>query len=450
MGRLFGTDGVRGIANKELTCELAMNIGKSAAFVLAGERKNTHKKIIIGKDTRLSSDMLESSIAAGLCSVGANVVLLGVVPTPAVAYLVKKYNADVGIMISASHNPFQYNGIKIFDRNGFKLPDILEDRIEAILLDENDELELAEDGMLGTVSYAFNAAEDYIEHIVSTVEGDLSGVKVALDCSNGSASKTAYGIFSKLGAEIVLKHDNPDGKNINENCGSTHVDLLCDFVKQNNCDVGLAFDGDADRCLAVDELGNVIDGDQIIAIVSKHLKDENRLRNDTAVVTVMSNIGFHKFAKENGINVYITKVGDRYVLEKMFSENYSIGGEQSGHIIFKEFATTGDGELTGVQLLSIMKLSGKKLSELANIMKVYPQVLVNVTVTRDKVSQYFSDVEIQDEIKRVGDLLGEDGRILVRPSGTEPLIRVMVEGTDQKSIKELADSVADIIKKKLC
>ncbi len=450
MGRLFGTDGVRGVANKELTCELAMNIGKAAAFVLAGETKNEHRKILIGKDTRLSSDMLESAIAAGLCSVGAHVELLGVVPTPAVAYLVKKYDADAGIMISASHNPFQYNGIKIFDRNGFKLPDILEERIEAILLDEDQEdMALAEDAALGTVTYLDSAVNDYVEHIKTTVNTTFEGVKVALDCSNGSSSRTAEKLFSQLGAEIYLCNDTPDGININQNCGSTHVDLLCDFVKKNNCDLGLAFDGDADRCLAVDADGNIVDGDKIIAILASELKRTGRLNKNTAVVTVMSNIGFFKFAKENDINVSTTKVGDRYVLEEMLLDGYAIGGEQSGHIIFKEFASTGDGQLTGVQLINTMKNTGKSLSELASVMTVYPQILVNVKTTKSKVSKYYSDEVIQNEIEKASAELGDDGRILVRPSGTEPLIRVMVEGANNTQINNIANRVADIIRERL-
>lgn len=450
MGRLFGTDGVRGVANKELTCELAMNIGKAAAFVLAGETKNEHRKILIGKDTRLSSDMLESAISAGLCSVGAHVELLGVVPTPAVAYLVKKYDADAGIMISASHNPFQYNGIKIFDRNGFKLPDILEERIEAILLDEEDEtMSLAEDSELGTVKYCESAVDDYIAHIKSTVNTDFRGVKVALDCSNGSSSKTAEKLFSELGADIFLCNNIPDGININLNCGSTHVDLLCDFVKEHGCDLGLAFDGDADRCLAIDNEGNIVDGDKIIAVLASELKRTGRLNKNTAVVTVMSNIGFFKFAKANGIEVSSTKVGDRYVLEEMLLDDYSIGGEQSGHIIFKEFASTGDGQLTGVQLINTMKSTGRTLAELASVMTVYPQILINVKTTKSKVSKYYSDEFIQDEIEKASAELGDEGRILVRPSGTEPLIRVMVEGSDNIQIKNIADRIANIIKDRL-
>jgi phosphoglucosamine mutase len=394
--------------------------------------------------------MLESAIASGLCSVGTNVILLGVVPTPAVAYLVKKYNADAGIMISASHNPFQYNGIKIFDRNGYKLSDLLEERIESLILDEDsDDMLLAEDSKLGKTEYCTTAVDDYINHIISTVDVDFKGIKVALDCSNGSSSRTAEKLFTKLGAEVFVYHAEPDGININKDCGSTHVSLLADFVIQNKCNLGLAFDGDADRCLAIDENGEIVDGDKIIAILAKRLKEEGKLNKDTAVVTVMSNLGFFKFAEANGINVSVSKVGDRYVLEEMLLEKFSIGGEQSGHIIFRDFASTGDGQLTGVQLIKTIKMKNKPLSELASIMTIYPQVLINVEVTRQKISKYYSDTVIQKSIEEEEAKLAGEGRILVRPSGTEPLIRVMVEGKNQGQTTAIAEKIAGIINERL-
>ena len=448
MGRLFGTDGARGVANQELTCERAMEIGRATAMVL-GAGHDRRKTFVIGKDTRLSSDMLETALAAGLCSVGADVLLLGVVPTPAVAYLISKYQADAGFMISASHNPFEYNGIKIFNHEGYKLPDATEEEIEAIILDHAKPVSLAEGEDLGRVTRVDSAPDDYADYICSTVDCRLNGLKVALDCSNGSASVTAHRIFSSLGAEVIALHDLPNGVNINKDCGSTCVGLMTDFVKENGCDLGLAFDGDADRCLAVDETGCVVDGDRIIAVIADHFKELGRLADEVAVVTVMSNIGFFRFAKEHGIKVEVTKVGDRYVLEKMREKNYSIGGEQSGHIIFKDFATTGDGELTGRQLMAVMQRAGKKLSELSQIMKVYPQVLVNVRVSADGKERLAGDSEVQEAIRAVESTLGEDGRILVRCSGTEPLIRVMVEGSNEEQIGVLANRVADTIRLRL-
>ncbi len=450
MGRLFGTDGARGIANSELTCELALNIGRAAAMVLLDNDDNNNKPtILIGKDTRISSDMLESALTAGLCSVGANVIHLGTVPTPAVAFLVRKYNASAGVMISASHNPHEFNGIKIFNSDGYKLPDALEDKIESIVLDKSEQYAVPVGKDLGSVKAVPKAIDEYIEHISDSIEGTLEGIRVAVDCSNGSASATARKLFTKLGADFVILNDTPDGININEKCGSTHIDNLAEYVKTHDMDCGVAYDGDADRCLAVDENGELVDGDFLIAICAKALKDAGRLSHNTVVGTVMTNMGFNKFCEENGMKFVSTTVGDRYVLENMLENDYNIGGEQSGHIIFLDYGTTGDGELTSVQLLSIMKKSGKSLSQLASVMKRYPQVLINVKVSRDKKDKYFTDKTIKAEIEKVKDHLKNRGRILVRPSGTEPLIRVMLEGEDYMEISGFANSIADLIRTRL-
>ncbi len=448
MGRLFGTDGVRGVANTELTCELAINIGRAAAHVLT-KRSENKPKILIGTDTRVSSNMLEMALAAGLCSVGADVVLVGFIPTPAVAYLTVNKNFDAGIMISASHNPCEYNGIKIFDSNGYKLPDAVEDEIEAIILDSSEELQMAEGGNLGRVFTRYDYVDDYIEYIASTVDIKLDGLKIALDCANGSASVTAEKLFTKLGARCYMMSDRPNGVNINSNCGSTHLEQLTDFVNGNDVDLGLAFDGDADRCLAIDENGDLIDGDRLIAVFAKHMKSCGKLTNNAAVITVMSNIGFRKFATENDIDVVTTAVGDRYVLEEMIKSDYAIGGEQSGHIIFKEYATTGDGQLSGLQFAAVLAKTGKKASEVAEVMKVFPQVLVNITVANDKKGLLKTDADITSAISAAEEELGESGRILVRASGTEPLIRVMLEGEDVHQIHRLAKSVAAVIEERI-
>lgn len=445
MGRLFGTDGARGVAITELTCETAMQIGRAAAIVLA--KKTKHKpKIIIGKDTRISSDILESALVAGICSIGADAVILGVVPTPAVAFLVEKYEADAGVMISASHNSVEFNGIKLFDGTGYKLSDEVEEEIEALILDNPEKITLASGCDVGRISYAKDAAWDYIRHIIKTIDGDLSGIKVAIDCANGSASVTAERIFKGLGANVMLIHAEPDGTNINEKCGSTYLTAVSEFVRSNKCHLGVAFDGDADRCLAVDENGEVIDGDKLIAIFAKHMRDNGTLNRNTAVVTVMTNLGFTNFAKANGINMLTTKVGDRYILEQMLLNDYSLGGEQSGHIIFREFAKTGDGQLTAVQLMNILKLSEGAMSTLAGIMERYPQVMINVKIA----SKWKENWKNVDEIEQIIDLyqkkLGSTGRILVRESGTEPLVRVMVEGKRFDLINDVAVKIADKIK----
>lgn len=448
MGRLFGTDGARGVANSELTAELAMNIGRAAAMVLISDEVE-HPTILIGKDTRLSGDMLEGALIAGLCSVGANVELLGVVPTPAVAYLVGKYNADAGIMISASHNPFEFNGIKIFSSDGCKLPDDLENRIEEIVLDNVVPYALAKDENIGMVTRMETAVEDYVDHVAKSIGCDLDGMEIALDCSNGSSSRTAEKLFTKLGAKVHMLFDNPDGININKDCGSTHINRLQNYVCEHKLCCGLAFDGDADRCLAVDENGNLVDGDYLIAICAKDMKDRGVLKKNAVVGTVMTNMGFNKFCEANGMTFVSTKVGDRYVLEAMLREGYNIGGEQSGHIIFLDYATTGDGELSGAMILSIMKRTGEKLSTLAKVMERMPQVLINVKVSAEGKLAFYTDKEVKAEIKRVTDILGDRGRILVRVSGTEPLVRVMLEGENLEEIQSLAEESAQVVRERL-
>ena len=456
MGRLFGTDGARGIANSELTCELAMQIGRAAAMVLTAHT-NKRPKVLIGMDTRASSQMLESAISAGLCSVGADVMLLGEIPTPAVAYLVKKYEYDAAVMISASHNPCEYNGIKIFQGTGYKLPDNLEEEIESIILDKTQVPPVKIGGDVGRITRSKTARTDYSNYLKSIAMKDLkeydiknfNGLRIAVDCSNGASSVIAPNVFMSLCDDCFFLAAHPNGTNINENCGSTHLEVLQDFVVRNKCDAGLAFDGDADRFLAVDENGEVVDGDKLIAIFAKYLKNKGKLKNNTAVVTVMSNMGFFKFCEENDINCEKTKVGDRYVLETMLEHDYIIGGEQSGHIIFREFATTGDGELSALKLLCIMKESGKKLSELASEMKVFPQVLINVRVSDFGKARFPRDKEIKNAIESVEKELGDTGRVLVRVSGTEPLVRVMLEGKDEEKINVLAQEIAEVIRERL-
>lgn len=448
MGRLFGTDGARGVANSELTCELAMKIGRAAAMVLT--ESCAHKpKVLIGMDTRASSHMLASAISAGLCSVGADVLIIDVVPTPAVAFLVKEYDYDAGVMISASHNPCEYNGIKIFQGNGYKLPDELENEIEEIILDETKVPPVVLGGDVGKISFSSKAVDDYIFHLAMTADGDFKGMKIALDCANGSASVTARALFTRLGAKCCIINETPNGTNINENCGSTHLEQLQKFVVENKCDIGFAFDGDADRLLVVDENGEVVDGDKIIAVCSKFMKKNNKLKNNTAVVTVMSNMGFFKFCEKNDINCVKTKVGDRYVLEEMVKNGYIIGGEQSGHIIFLDYATTGDGQMSAIQVLNVLKSTGKKISELASEMQVYPQVLINVRVSNFGKTRLDKDEEVQLAIREASEELGDTGRVLVRVSGTEPLVRVMLEGEDYNQIKSLAESIAKVIEERL-
>lgn len=448
MGRLFGTDGVRGVANKDLTCELAMKLGRAAAAVLTN-KSTRHPRVIIGKDTRLSSDMLENAMAAGLCSVGASVVLLGVVPTPAVAYLVEKYKADAGIMISASHNSYEYNGIKIFSGDGFKLPDDLEERIESLILGEAPLPAAPVDSDLGTVETAPNALRDYIDHVKSTVHFSLDGLEIALDCANGSSAMTAETLFTELGAKVHMLANEPNGVNINDGCGSTHMESLIEYVKTHKVDAGIAFDGDADRCLAVDENGEPVDGDFIMAICGLDMKSRGKLNKNCIVGTIMTNLGFIKFCEANGIHFEATKVGDRYVLEEMLLENYSFGGEQSGHVIFRDFATTGDGQLTAAQLLSIMKRREAKLSSMTTVMERYPQTMKNIRVSPEGKLAFYTDPKVKQAIDAATKTLAGNGRVIVRPSGTEPLLRVMVEGQDLALIEKIAEDISEVIKEEL-
>ena len=448
MGRLFGTDGVRGVANKDLTCELAMKLGRAAAAVLTN-KSTRHPRVIIGKDTRLSSDMLENAMAAGLCSVGASVVLLGVVPTPAVAYLVEKYKADAGIMISASHNAYEYNGIKIFSGDGFKLPDDLEERIESLILGEAPLPAAPADSDLGTVETAPNALRDYIDHVKSTVHFSLDGLEIALDCANGSSAMTAETLFTELGAKVHMLANEPNGVNINDGCGSTDMESVIEYVKTHKVDAGIAFDGDADRCLAVDENGEPVDGDFIMAICGLDMKSRGKLNKNCIVGTIMTNLGFIKFCEANGIHFEATKVGDRYVLEEMLLENYSFGGEQSGHVIFRDFATTGDGQLTAAQLLSIMKRREAKLSSMTTVMERYPQTMKNIRVSPEGKLAFYTDPKVKQAIDAATKTLAGNGRVIVRPSGTEPLLRVMVEGQDLALIEKIAEDISEVIKEEL-
>ncbi len=448
MGRLFGTDGVRGIANQTLTCELAMNIGRAVACVLSANTEH-RPNFIVGSDTRISSDMLITAICAGLTSVGADVTVLGVVPTPAVAYLVGKYHADAGIMISASHNPAQFNGIKIFSSDGFKLPDALEEQIETLIIYNNLGSSVVTDDKIGKISYSQTAINDYISHLLSTINHDLSGMKIAVDCANGSASVTAKKLFSNLKAQVTILNDTPNGMNINQNCGSTHLEQLQEYVTNNGLDLGIAFDGDADRCLCVDEHGNIIDGDYIMAVCALDMRERKKLAKNAVVGTIMTNYGFTKFCEENNFKFIATKVGDRFVLEEMQLEDYSFGGEQSGHIIFKDYATTGDGQLTALQLLEIVSRKKQKLSKLASVMKKYPQFIVNIPVSTEGKLKFYTDAHIKQAVEKAKNSLSGNGRIVVRPSGTEPLIRVMTEGDDKQLTESTANSVAQVIKKRL-
>lgn len=446
MGRLFGTDGARGVANIELTAEIAMKIGRAAAEVLS-KHSDKKPKILIGKDTRISCDMLEAALIAGICSYGADAVTVGVVPTPCTAFLIKELSCSAGIMISASHNSFEYNGIKLFDKDGYKLPDSMEEEIEAIVLDREEDVVLPRDEKIGFVRDKHHAVDLYIEHLASTIKVDLKGIKVAFDCANGASSVTAEKLFTRLGAECAFLSHTPDGVNINDNCGSTHLENLQKYVVDNKFDLGIAFDGDADRCLAVDSDGNIVDGDKIIAISAYDLKQRGKLEKNTVVMTVMTNIGFFKFAEREGIQIVATKVGDRYVLEEMRDKGYIIGGEQSGHIIYLEYASTGDGQLSAIQLLATMKRTGKSLKELACVMEQFPQVLVNITVSKYVKDNYMNKKSVTDAIAEVETQLGDNGRVLVRASGTEPLIRVMIEGKNIDEIKDQAEFIADKIRK---
>lgn len=447
MGRLFGTDGVRGIANRELTPDLAYNLGKAGTYVL--KRDNKRPVIVIGKDTRVSGDMLENALTAGILAVGGNVIKAGVIPTPAVAYLARYYKADAGIVISASHNTFEYNGIKFFNGDGFKLDDLLEEKIEDIIIsgvDVNSHITGEEIGKC--LEAEEDATELYARHLIETAGYRLDGKKIVLDCANGASYKVAPRVYEALGAETVTIGDRPDGANINEACGSTHPEKLQAAVLKHHADIGLAFDGDADRLIVVDERGRVLDGDKTIAICAKMLKAAGQLKDDKVTVTVMSNIGFHKAMEAEGISVDVTNVGDRYVLEQMLKTGCMIGGEQSGHIIFLEHTTTGDGILSSLQLVKAVLESGKKISELADGIIIYPQVLVNARINNDYKKTYMKDEEVALAIAAIEAKMEGNGRVLIRPSGTEPLVRVMLEGDDTDLISSLAEDLAALIEKK--
>ena len=444
MGRLFGTDGVRGLANEELTPLLAMQLGQAGAYVLTKEKE--HKPtLMVGCDTRISGDMLANALMAGACSVGANCIFVGVMPTPAVAYLTKKYKVDAGVVISASHNPMEFNGIKFFDGDGYKLPDALEDEIEALIKSGMQGVKFPTGAGVGKVKYRTDAREEYINHSITSVGVDLQGMKIVVDCAEGASYYTSVEALKELGANVVAIHTNPDGVNINANCGSTHMEELQARVVAEKAQVGLAFDGDADRLLAVDENGKMVDGDQIMAIVGNHMRKQGKLKNEVIVATVMSNLGFFLMAEKQGIKVEQTKVGDRYVLERMKEIGASLGGEQSGHVIFLDENTTGDGLLSALHLLQVMVETGQKLSELATIMEVMPQALVNAKVANHKKDHYMEYPEIAKAIQEITDKFAGEGRVLIRPSGTEPMVRVMIEGKDQAQIQKEAQDLANLI-----
>lgn len=449
MGRLFGTDGVRGIANKELTADLAFELGRAGAIVLTNEL-SYKPKILVGKDTRLSGDMLECALMAGICSTGAQVVELGVIATPAVAYLIRKYGADAGVVISASHNSFEYNGIKFFNSQGYKLRDEVEEKIEELILDKNNlAFDLPIGKEVGHRTYAREAADDYINYSIGAIGCSLSGLKVLIDCSNGANSKIAPLAFEKLGASVECISDEPDGININDKCGSTHLDVLEKKMSEGGYDVGIAFDGDADRMLAVDENGRRLTGDEIILIIGKYMKENGELKNNTIVATVMSNLGFFIAAKELGINTVQTDVGDRYVLECMLENDYTLGGEESGHIICLSHNSTGDGLLSALRLLEVVKKTGKPLSELRKIVTILPQVLVNAKVKNENKAQLLTNKQIVDEIATLEASLDGKGRVLIRPSGTEPVVRVMLEGSDKDALLKKANALAALIEELL-
>lgn len=451
MGKYFGTDGIRGVVNKALNADLAFKAGAAAAMVLAEAKETGVKPLFtIGKDTRISGDMLESAIIAGLCSAGADVLQLGVVPTPAVAYITVASGADAGIMISASHNPYEHNGIKIFNCKGYKLSDKLENEIES-LIDAPDKLKYCINDDLGKVTNGGHKYIDrYIEHVLSSIDGSITGLKLIIDCANGAAVRTVNHIFSRLPIELEIIKDHPDGCNINDKCGSTHIETLGRMVVAGGYDLGLAFDGDADRCLAVDENGKLIDGDKIMAICGKAMYSRGELKHDTIVATVMSNIGFHEYCKENGLSLCSAPVGDRYVLEMMQKHGFNLGGEQSGHIIFLDDGTTGDGQLAALKFLKAVNDSGKKVSELAAEIPTYPQVLINVPIEggNEVKRTILSDESFKLEVEEAEKNLGDRGRVLVRPSGTEALIRVMVESTDAVLAENISNRLAECIRSK--
>ena len=443
---MFGTDGVRGVAGSELTIELATQLGQAGAYVLTKEQEH-QPTIIVGCDTRISGGMLASALMAGICSVGANAIYVGVVPTPAIAYLTRKHKVDAGVVISASHNPMEFNGIKFFNGDGYKLSDALEDEIEALIRSNMDGVSLPTGSGVGRIDYRFDLRDEYVEFMKKCVPVDLKGLKIVVDCAEGASYYTSVRTLEDLGENLIPIHITPDGTNINANCGSTHMDELQARVVYEKADLGIAFDGDADRMLAVDENGKMVDGDQLMAICGNYMKEKGTLKKNTIVVTVMTNLGFTLMGEEKGIHVEKTRVGDRYVLENMLQNGYNIGGEQSGHIIFLDDNTTGDGLLSALHLLQVMVETGRKLSDLAAVMEVLPQALVNAKVPNHKKDKFMEYAEISDAIKKVEERFGGEGRVLIRPSGTEPLVRVMIEGKNQEEIDSEAKKLADLITK---
>lgn len=442
MGKFFGTDGVRGVANKDLTPELAFKLGWAATTYFG--RDHEKPVIVIGRDTRISGHMLEAALAAGICSAGGQAILLSVVPTPAVAYLAGKLNAQAGVVISASHNPYPDNGIKFFAGNGYKLSDAVEDELEELVLGCNEEMQRPVGDKIGTITQHHDLLKQYIDYLVGTVDVNFKGLKLVVDCANGAAYEVAPVVYKRLGAEVIVINNHPTGTNINDKCGSTHLEQLQEAVIKHKADFGIAHDGDADRCLAVDENGEIIDGDQMMVICALDLMAQNKLKDNTLVATVMSNIGLYQAIKKAGGRVEVAGVGDRYVLELMQEKSFILGGEQSGHVIFAEHSTTGDGVLTALQVIASLKRSGKSMSELAAVMTRYPQLLVNVRVASKE--GWEENEAITKAIQQGEKELSEQGRILVRPSGTEQLIRVMAEGPDMDKLERIVHQIANTVK----
>lgn len=446
MGKLFGTDGVRGIANKDLTPELAFKLGRAGAYILAKERKG---KILVGRDTRASGDMLEAALVAGITSMGLDVLALGITPTPAVAYLTRKHEGLAGIVISASHNSGEYNGIKFFNHKGLKLADAVEEEIENIILNIDD-LDIRPLGaQVGRLIRYEDGSHEYMEYLKETIKLDLTGMKIAMDCGHGALYKIGPELIRELNGQVVVVNDAPDGMNINDKCGSTNDKIIQDLVLTEKADIGLSFDGDGDRIIAVDNEGKIMDGDHILAICGTYLRDKGQLPHNTIVGTVMTNMGLDKYLEANKMKIVKADVGDRYVLEEMLKSGYVLGGEQSGHIIFLDYNTTGDGLATGLHLLEVIKASGKSLAELNNLLTKYPQVLENALVRNDLKYKYLENIEIKNEIKRVEDIFAGEGRVLIRPSGTEPLVRVMIEGKDEKEITRIARDLKEFIEARI-
>ena len=453
MRKYFGTDGIRRIANTELTPELVYRVAKAGAYVLSKHTDHT-PTILIGRDTRISGTLIESAMTAGFLSYGANVKILGVIPTPGVAYLTKKLKADASVVISASHNTYEFNGVKYFSNKGMKIPDELEEEIEEIMDSGKLEELTAVNDKIGVSEIRTDLLDEYVYFFRKNFEEDFEDLNrenfvVAIDTANGATSEVATKVFTALGIKHYILNNTPNGVNINENCGSTHLDMLKKYVVENKCNLGIAYDGDGDRCLAIDDKGNEIDGDKLLAVISNYMKEKGTLRNDTLVATVMSNLGLKKYAEKNNVNYAETKVGDRYVLEEMLKNGYNLGGEQSGHIIMLDYNPTGDGILTSLMLVKILLEKGVQSSKLCDIIQIYPQVLINAKVDSDKKNGYKEDSEIKEEIEKLEKEFAGNGRVLIRPSGTEPLVRVMIEGQDKNYIEEKAKSLAKMIENKL-